>query len=114
MIHWLLQSTDAHPDLARGHPPVGLLCKLEHARLSNLTIDKRRREWLLGRWTAKQLLQAYLEQETGARRDQCALSQAFEKLATAARVAHRVRSAIVSANITTGGHGAPRTADRGS
>jgi 4'-phosphopantetheinyl transferase len=45
--------------------PAGLLCEAEQQRLSTLKVDKRRRDWLLGRWTAKHLLQGYLAQVTG-------------------------------------------------
>jgi 4'-phosphopantetheinyl transferase len=65
MIHWLIQSSSDHPDLARGVAPAGLLSDVEEARLAALKIDKRRRDWLLGRWTAKRLIQTYLEQRTG-------------------------------------------------
>jgi 4'-phosphopantetheinyl transferase len=34
----------------------------EQARYARLKIEKRRRDWLLGRWTAKHLLQTYLSQ----------------------------------------------------
>lgn len=65
MIHWLVQSLADHPDLARGIPPPGLLSPIESARLASLRSAKRRRDWLLGRWTAKQLLQSTLGQEFG-------------------------------------------------
>jgi 4'-phosphopantetheinyl transferase len=64
MIHWLLQSTTDSPDLAAAHVPPNLLSPTEQARLSGLTRPKRRRDWLLGRWTAKHLLQSVLESET--------------------------------------------------
>lgn len=67
MIDWLLQSYGDHPDLARGLPPPGLLSAAELARLDGFRVEKRRREWLLGRWTAKRLLQTYLEEHTGQR-----------------------------------------------
>lgn len=65
VIHWLVQSTTSHPDLAAGCPPPGLLNPDEWARFQALKTDKRRREWLLGRWTAKRLLQAVIRQTTG-------------------------------------------------
>jgi 4'-phosphopantetheinyl transferase len=37
-----------------------MLCAAEERRLSTLKIEKRRRDWLLGRWTAKHLVQGYL------------------------------------------------------
>ncbi len=72
MINWLLQTTQAHPDLARGVPPAGLLGAEEAAHFATLTVAKRRRDWLLGRWTAKQLLQQMLWQQWGV---QVALDQ---------------------------------------
>lgn len=57
MIHWLTQAATAHPDLARGVPPPGLLGSRETAVFDSLKTDKRRRDWLLGRWTAKHLVQ---------------------------------------------------------
>lgn len=65
MIHWLVQSTAAHPDLANGRPPVGLLSAAEQARFDALRTPKRRHDWLLGRWTAKRLLQGFLLETTG-------------------------------------------------
>jgi 4'-phosphopantetheinyl transferase len=67
MIHWLLQSTSDHPDLARGIAPAGLLSDAEQARLATLKTNKRRCDWLLGRWTAKHLVLRYVEQQTGLR-----------------------------------------------
>lgn len=60
MIHWLLQSLDDCPEIARAKAPAGLLCEQEWQRLGTLKIEKRRRDWLLGRWTAKHLVQGYL------------------------------------------------------
>lgn len=61
MIHWLLQyDTDEIP-------AAGWLSTAEQARLALFRSEKRRQEWLLGRWTAKRLVQCYLEQETGLR-----------------------------------------------
>lgn len=67
MIHWLIQSTNAHPNLSRAVPPPRLLNTDEHAHFVKLKTDKRRRDWLLGRWTAKHLLQAMHERRTGQR-----------------------------------------------
>jgi len=67
MIEWLIQSAAAHPALACGVAPAGLLSEREQKQLAALRIDKRRRDWLLGRWTAKHLLQAYIERRTGVR-----------------------------------------------
>lgn len=62
MIHWLIQSTLDHPALAAGAPPAGLLSAPELTRWAQLRGAKRQQEWLLGRWTAKQLVCAYLAQ----------------------------------------------------
>jgi 4'-phosphopantetheinyl transferase len=67
MIHWLVQSLYDHPALAQGQAPPGLLSSTERARLASLRVDKRRRDWVLGRWTAKHLLQAALQREAQLR-----------------------------------------------
>jgi 4'-phosphopantetheinyl transferase len=66
MIDWLIQSIDAHPSLSQGAAPDGLLSFSEQQRLATFTVAKRRRDWLLGRLTAKRLLQSYVAQCTGA------------------------------------------------
>jgi 4'-phosphopantetheinyl transferase len=66
MIDWLIQSTAGHPALARGIAPAGLLSEQEQLRLVELKTVKRRSDWLIGRWTAKHLVQAYVERQTGA------------------------------------------------
>ncbi|HRX01581.1 MAG: 4'-phosphopantetheinyl transferase superfamily protein [Anaerolineae bacterium] len=63
MIDWLLQSAAEHPDLARGVPSPGVFSSAELLRLEQFRFDKRRREWLLGRWTAKQLLRSHLRDQ---------------------------------------------------
>jgi 4'-phosphopantetheinyl transferase len=65
MIHWLIQSTAGHPALARGIAPAGLLSEPEQQRLIELKTVKRRSDWLIGRWTAKHLIQSYIERQTG-------------------------------------------------
>jgi 4'-phosphopantetheinyl transferase len=67
MIEWLVQSASAHPDLARGCPPAGLLGASELGRFQALRTEKRRHDWLLGRWTAKHLVQSYITQLGGVR-----------------------------------------------
>lgn len=67
MLYWLIQTLADHPALARAEPPEGLLSSVEEARFRSLTREKRRRDWLLGRWTAKHLAAYYLEQVTGRR-----------------------------------------------
>ncbi len=56
MLNWLIQSTTDLPAL----PAEAWLSPPEQARLATLQVAKRRREWLLGRWTAKRLVQAHL------------------------------------------------------
>ena len=62
MINWLLQSAAEHPDLASGVPSPGVFSPAELLRLEQFRFEKRRREWLLGRWTAKQLLRNHLRE----------------------------------------------------
>jgi 4'-phosphopantetheinyl transferase len=66
MIDWLTQSIAAVPGLDRGVAPEGLLGPEEQRRLASLTVAKRRCDWLIGRWTAKRLLQSYVARRTGA------------------------------------------------
>jgi 4'-phosphopantetheinyl transferase len=65
VIHWLIQNDAAHPGLVRGEAPHGLLSAKETAALDRFTVLKRRQDWLLGRWTAKLLLQEVVRQEHG-------------------------------------------------
>lgn len=65
MINWLVQTVEAHPDLRRGLPPPGLLNPQEQGWFAHLKTPPRRRNWLLGRWTAKLLLQTILGREAG-------------------------------------------------
>lgn len=67
-IHWLLQSTAAAPGLAEGQAPVGLLNPLELETLAGFRVVRRRRDWLLGRWTAKHLIRQQLLETTGEQR----------------------------------------------
>ena len=64
MIHWLLQSLDDCPEILRGDAMPAWLSPAERER--TFKAEKRRRDWLLGRWTAKNLVQRYLAQTTGA------------------------------------------------
>ncbi len=57
----LLQSLDAAPGLADDLAPAGLLASEERERYATFRAPKRRRDWLLGRWTAKQLARQYLD-----------------------------------------------------
>jgi 4'-phosphopantetheinyl transferase len=65
MIYYSVQTAAAHPDLRCGIPPGGLLNAAEQRRFCALRTPKRQREWLLGRWTAKRLLQAYFAAQGG-------------------------------------------------
>jgi len=67
MIHWLVQSATEYSDLSRGIAPPGLLHPVEQHRLAELKLSKRRSEWLIGRWTAKHLLQACIDRELNLR-----------------------------------------------
>jgi 4'-phosphopantetheinyl transferase len=64
MIHWLLQSLDDCPEIL-GNATPEWLDELERQRLGTFKIEKRRRDWLLGRWTAKRLVQSHLAATTG-------------------------------------------------
>lgn len=62
MIHWLVQPAAALPATL----PPGVLGETEAAQYAVLTVPKRRSDWLLGRWTAKELVQAHLEKTSGS------------------------------------------------
>ncbi len=60
-IHWLLQT---HTDLpATGVAGFEFLSPAERERLASFKLAKRRQEWLLGRWTARRLVQQLLAVE---------------------------------------------------
>jgi len=65
MIHWLVQAAQAHPELADGVVLADVLHADEQAKLAALKTAKRRQDWVLGRWTAKRLIQAVARQQTG-------------------------------------------------
>jgi 4'-phosphopantetheinyl transferase len=65
VIYWLIQTTADHPNLLQDAPPKGLLSKEETAVYNNLKTAKRRQDWLLGRWTAKKLLQELIRGNNG-------------------------------------------------
>ncbi len=67
MLLHLLQTLAAHPSLAEGVAPPDLLHPTEQATFDGLRVVKRRRDWLLGRWTAKHLIQQYLFDTTATR-----------------------------------------------
>lgn len=62
-IFCLLQSLDDAAGLADGVAPAGLLSEEERGRYEMFRVPKRRRDWLLGRWTAKHLVRAYLSKK---------------------------------------------------
>ena len=57
-VEWLLQTAAGQPALRQGVAPAGLLGPDERALFDALRTDKGRHDWLLGRWTAKRLVQA--------------------------------------------------------
>lgn len=87
MIQWLVQSSSVHPDLKQGIPPAGLLSDTEQAYFFSLKSAKRRQDWLLGRWTAKHLVQATLYQS------------------------HRLMLPLATIEIQNDSDGAPRVSD---
>jgi 4'-phosphopantetheinyl transferase len=75
VIHWLVCPAEECPALRSGTPPgdgppPDFLSPSERQAYAHFRFDKRRREWLLGRWTAKRLLrlsdQAYRDLELNA------------------------------------------------
>ena len=56
MIHWLIQSLDDCPEILRDDLTPVWLGEAEQQRLATFKVEKRRRDWLLGRWTAKNLV----------------------------------------------------------
>lgn len=64
MIHWLTQSQTELPAPADAMTG-GYLNEEEYARMLALKTAKRRQDWLLGRWTAKRLLQTVLWERNG-------------------------------------------------
>lgn len=64
-IHWLVQAITDYPQIGEGVALPGLLSQQEAAKLATFHVDKRRRDWLLGRLTAKQLLQVVLSDTDG-------------------------------------------------
>lgn len=59
MLHWLVESAQNMTE-----PPEAFLSAAELEKYRAFRFEKRRSDWLLGRWTAKRLLQAILLQET--------------------------------------------------
>ncbi|PID85813.1 MAG: phosphopantetheinyl transferase [Chloroflexi bacterium] len=68
MIHWLVQSLESYPTRSNGVVILdGILHSREQTRFTTLKTEKRRRDWLLGRWTAKQLVGRVIADQTGAK-----------------------------------------------
>ncbi len=65
MIHWLTQSHTELPPTAAVIANGEYLNEEEHQRLLSLKTEKRRHDWLLGRWTAKRLLQTVIWEAHG-------------------------------------------------
>ncbi len=62
LIHWLIQSLDDCPLILGSAMPEWLS---EQEQQRTFKAEKRRRDWLLGRWTAKNLVQRHLAETTG-------------------------------------------------
>ena len=58
VIEWFIQRAADDPMVAAGVPPRELLSASETTVFNNLHSAKRRKDWLLGRWTAKRVVQA--------------------------------------------------------
>ncbi len=65
MIHWLLRSSQDLPTLKEDQPPVGLLASREQEQFAALKTEKRRHDWLLGRYTSKLLVRSIIQGEMG-------------------------------------------------
>jgi 4'-phosphopantetheinyl transferase len=65
MIYYLVQTIADLPWQPEDGAPAGMFSAEETERCQSFRIEKRRREWLLGRWTAKLLVQDFLLQKTG-------------------------------------------------
>ena len=65
MIPWLIQTPADYSETGPVTHPANFLHPFEQQRLAGFKIEKRRQDWLLGRWTAKRLVQDYLKRTTG-------------------------------------------------
>lgn len=65
MIHWLTQSHTELPSPLKVKESARYLNEEEQARYLMLKTRKRRNDWLLGRWTAKRLLQTVIWEKDG-------------------------------------------------
>lgn len=57
IIRWLVEQTESGPAFEALEQPSVFLCAIEEEVYEGLKTEKRRRDWLLGRRTAKRLLQ---------------------------------------------------------
>ncbi len=62
MIYWLMQTQAEMPEMEQYL--AAYLDEAEREKLASLHMEKRRRDWLLGRWTAKRLLQKVIWEAT--------------------------------------------------
>lgn len=65
MIRWRIQTTVDDSTVITGHPPPNLLTPTEMTHYRAYLNPRRRRDWLLGRWTTKQLAQAEIAASRG-------------------------------------------------
>ncbi len=65
MIHWLTQTHTELPTPTQAFEKGWYLTEEEEQRFSSLHTEKRRHDWLLGRWTAKRLLQTVIWEKNG-------------------------------------------------
>jgi 4'-phosphopantetheinyl transferase len=65
MLRWLVQTSADHPNLLAASPPPKLLTAHEIDYYRTLLSPRRRRDWLLGRWTAKCLAQTHFRLQHG-------------------------------------------------
>lgn len=64
-IRWLVERTESGPAFEALEQPSVFLCSVEEEIYEGLKTEKRRRDWLLGRRTAKRLLQRLAADLTG-------------------------------------------------
>jgi 4'-phosphopantetheinyl transferase len=64
-IYWLVQTITSPLLLHQKLPPSDLLSKDEKNIFNMLKTEKRRHDWLLGRWTAKHLVQQVAQEKLG-------------------------------------------------
>ena len=65
MIHWLMQSTENNEEFMQVVASRVLLNHVEAAKFGWLSSTKRRQDWLIGRYTAKKLIQTLITKRHG-------------------------------------------------